>query len=93
MWVARPTSAMPVISPRPAVISGIPAAVSEPNVSSRMTSAATTPTDVAGPMLKPSACSITWPPAASRSPGTLTASIALRTGWPVLSGSRLARLS
>ncbi len=69
-WVAIPTSAMPVISPRPAVISGIPAAISEPNVSSRMTSAATTPTAVAGPMLKPSAFSITCPPAASFSPGT-----------------------
>ena len=50
---------MPVIKPRPAVISGIPAAYSEPNVSSRMTNAASTPTEVAGPMLNPSACSIT----------------------------------
>ena len=93
MWVASPTSAMPVISPRPAVTSGMPAAISEPNVSSRITIAATTPTVVAGPMLKPSACSITWPPAASCSPGTLIALIAFSTGWPVLSGSRFARLS
>ena len=40
-WVASPISATPVIRPRPAVISGIPAAASEPNVSSRMISAAT----------------------------------------------------
>ncbi len=71
---------MPVIRPRPAVTSGIPAALSEPKVSSRMMSAASTPTDVAGPMLKPSAFSITWPPAASVSPGTLTALIASSTG-------------
>ncbi len=58
-WVAKPTSAIPVTRPRPAVISGIPAASSEPNVSSRITIAAATPTPVAGPMLKPSACSIT----------------------------------
>ena len=58
-WVASPISATPVIRPRPAVISGIPAAASEPNVISRMISAAITPTSVAGPTLKPSACSIT----------------------------------
>ena len=40
-------------------LSGIPAAVSEPNVNSKMISAAITPTPVAGPMLNPSACSIT----------------------------------
>ena len=57
--VASPISATPVIRPKPAVISGIPAAISEPNVISRITSAAITPTSVAGPMLKPSACSIT----------------------------------
>ena len=58
-WVASSISATPVIRPRPAVISGIPAAASEPNVISRMNIAATTPTAVAGPMLKPSAFSIT----------------------------------
>ena len=58
--VASPTSAIPVIRPSPAVISGIPAALSDPKVNSRMMSAAITPTVVAGPMLKPSA---------SRSPG------------------------
>ncbi len=42
--VASPMSATPVIRPRPAVISGIPAAVSEPNVNSKMISAAMTPT-------------------------------------------------
>ncbi len=57
--VARPIIPTPVISPRPAVSSGMPAASSEPNVISRITSAAITPTVVAGPMLKPSACSIT----------------------------------
>ena len=92
-WVAIPTSAIPVIRPRPAVISGIPAAISEPNVSSRMISAAITPTAVAGPTLKPSALSITCPPAAIWSPGTCTLPIASSTGCPVLSGSRLARLS
>ena len=91
--VASPTSAIPVIRPSPAVTSGIPAALSEPNVSSRITSAAITPTEVAGPMLKPSAISITWPPAATFRPGTLIRSIASRTGLPVLSGSRFARLS
>ena len=35
---------MPVISPKPAVISGSPAATSEPKVSSRITIAASTPT-------------------------------------------------
>ena len=93
MWVARPIRPIPVISPSPAVTSGIPAVISEPNVSSRITSAASTPTDVAGPMLKPSACSITWPPAASCRPGTRIASIALSTGLPVSLGSRFARLS
>ena len=44
MWVASPTRATPVIRPSPAVTSGIPAAVSDPNVSSRITIAATTPT-------------------------------------------------
>ena len=57
--VARPISATPVIRPRPAVISGIPAAISDPNVISRITSAAITPTPVAGPIENPSACSIT----------------------------------
>ena len=47
----------------------------------------TTPTAVAGPMLNPSACSITWPPAAISSTGRCTASIASSTGVPVLSGS------
>ena len=46
--VASPISAMPVIRPRPAVTSGIPAAISEPNVISRITSAAITPTDGGG---------------------------------------------
>ncbi len=78
--------------PSAAVISGIPAAISDPNVSSRITSAAITPTNVAGPMLKPSACSITCPPAAICSPGTLILLIASRTGLPVLSGRRFARL-
>ncbi len=63
--VVSSISATPVIRPSPAVISGIPAAASEPNVMSRMTSAAITPTPVAGPTLKPSACSTTWPPAAT----------------------------
>ena len=39
--VTSPISATPVISPNPAVISGMPAATSEPNVNSRMISAAT----------------------------------------------------
>ncbi len=93
MWVARPISAIPVISPRPAVTSGIPAAVNEPNVINRITSAAITPTKVAGPMLNPSAFSITCPPAAIFRPGTLIVLMALSTGWPVLSGNRFARLS
>jgi hypothetical protein len=80
MWVPRPTRAMPVIRPSPAVTNGIPAALSEPNVSSRMISAARTPTEVAGPMLKPSAFSITWPPTATLSPDTLTALTASSTG-------------
>ena len=71
MCVAMPTSAMPVIRPNPAVISGIPAVISEPNVISRMISAAITPTAVAGPMLKPSAFSITCPPAATRRAGRI----------------------
>ena len=58
-WVASPISATPVISPKPAVISGMPAAISEPNVISRMISAAITPISVAGPTLKPWAFSIT----------------------------------
>ena len=89
-------SPIPVTRPVPAVISGIPAAVSEPNVISRMISAAIVPTAVAGPTLNPSACSITWPPAATRSPCTrtaLTALTAFRTGLPVSFGSRFARLS
>ena len=53
--VASPISATPVIRPKPAVTSGIPAATSEPKVNSRMISAAITPTAVAGPTLKPSA--------------------------------------
>ena len=48
-WVARPISATPVIRPSPAVISGMPAASSEPKVSIRMMNAATTPTAVGGP--------------------------------------------
>ncbi len=78
--VARPMRATPVTRPSPAVISGIPAAIKEPNVSNRITTAASTPTIVAGPMLKPSACSITWPPAAIVIPGTWTAWIASSTG-------------
>ena len=50
--VASPISATPVISPNPAVISGIPAATSEPNVNSRMINAAITPTRVAGPTVE-----------------------------------------
>ena len=57
--VARPIIATAVISPKPAVISGMPAAISEPKVISRMTSAAITPISVAGPMVKPSAFEIT----------------------------------
>jgi hypothetical protein len=57
-----------------------------------MTIAAMTPTVVAGPMLKPSACSMTWPPAASFSPGRWIALMASRTGLPVEFGSRFARL-
>ena len=82
-----------MINPSPAVISGIPAAINEPKVSRRITRAAITPTDVAGPMLNPSACSITWPPAAICKPGTLTAPTAASSGLPALSGSRFARLS
>ena len=54
--------------------------------------AATTPTAVAGPTLKPSADSITWPPAATFSPGTLIFPIASSSGFPVSLGSRFARL-
>ena len=57
--VASPISATPVTRPKPAVINGIPAAVSEPNVSSRINSAASTPTSVAGPTLNASASSTT----------------------------------
>ena len=92
MCVASPTSATPVIKPRPAVISGIPAAISEPNVNSRMTSAAATPTTVAGPMLKPSALSITWPPAASVRPGTLTALTAFEHRQAGLVGQQVGAL-
>ena len=90
--VARPISATPVIRPSPAVISGMPAASSEPNVSIRMMNAATTPTAVAGPTLKPSAASITWPPAATVSPLTWICLIASSSGLPVSLGSRFARL-
>ena len=93
MCVASPITATPVIRPRPAVISGIPAAISDPNVISRIAVAASTPTAVAGPMLKPSACSITCPPAATFSPVTCTPLTAFSTGVPVAFGSRLARLS
>ena len=89
--VARPISATPLIRPKPAVTSGIPAAISEPNVSSRITSAATTPTVVAGPMLNPSAFSTTWPPAATFSPGTWIDFTSASSGLPVSLGSRLAR--
>ena len=75
------------------MISGIPAAASEPNVISRMISAASTPTAVAGPALKPSACSITCPPAASSSPGTWTALTWFSSGLPALLGSMFACLS
>ena len=90
--VASPISATPVIRPRPAVISGIPAAVSEPKVISRMISAAIAPTSVAGPTLNPSACSITCPPAATWRPGTWTPLTAFSTVVPVSLGSRFARL-
>ena len=71
--VASPISATPLIRPKPAVISGIPAATSEPNVNSRMIIAAIAPIRVAGPTVKPSAFSITCPPAATFRPGTCTA--------------------
>ncbi len=87
MCVARPISATPVVSPNPAVISGMPAAVSEPNVIRRITSAAITPTVVAGPMLNPSAFSITCPPAATVRPGTWTLAISSSTVDPVAVGS------
>ena len=64
-WVSRPMIATPVTSPKAAVRSGMPAAISEPKVISRITSAASAPTAVAGPTLNPSAFSITWPPAAT----------------------------
>ena len=76
-------NATPVNSATPAVISGRPAAVSDPNVMSRMISAAMTPTSVAGPTLNPSAASIAWPPAATLSPGTSTDLMADKTGLPV----------
>ena len=63
------------LDPSPAVISGIPAAISEPNVKNRIRNAAMAPIAVAGPTVKPSAFSITWPPAAIFRPGTLTAAI------------------
>ncbi len=47
----------------------MPAATSEPNVISRITSAASTPTSVAGPMLKPSASSITGAAGGELEPG------------------------
>ena len=72
-WVDSPISATPVIRPKPAVINGIPAAITDPKVISRMTSAAITPISVAGPTLSPSAFSINWPPAATCRPGTCTA--------------------
>jgi len=90
MWmtcVPSPISATPLTRPNAAVISGIPAASSDPKVSRRITIAASTPTAVAGPMLKPSAFSITAPPAASLRPLTWTPSIAARTVFPVELGS------
>ena len=58
-YVASSIRATPVKRAKPAVTSGSPAAVSDPNVISRMIRAATTPTSVAGPTLKPSAASMT----------------------------------
>ena len=51
--------------PAPEVAADAPAAASDPKVSSRISNAATTPTSVAGPTLKPSAFSTTCPPAAT----------------------------
>jgi hypothetical protein len=89
-WVARPISATPVISPSAAVISGIPAARSDPNVKSRITSAATAPISVAGPTLKPSAFATAWPPAATLRPRTCTAFTWSRIGLAAAFGSTLA---
>ena len=58
-WVRSPMRATAVTRPAAAVRSGMPAAISEPKVISRIARAASAPTAVAGPMLKPSACSIT----------------------------------